>query len=114
MIADTFNRVVGVGFNGFPRGVADTPERLNNRDVKYQLVVHAERNAIHNATSSVAGCTMYVTLFPCSTCAGDIIQAGIARIVSPTPDEERLARWGESWRLSKQMLEEAGVVCHEC
>ncbi len=51
------------GFNGFPRGIADTPERLNDRDIKMRLIVHAERNAICNAARigvSIQGCTLYL------------------------------------------------------
>ena len=37
------------GFNGFPRGIADTDERLSDRDLKYPLICHAEENAIMHA-----------------------------------------------------------------
>ena len=38
-------QIVATGFNGLPRGFADLPERLQ-RPVKYDLIVHAELNAI--------------------------------------------------------------------
>ena len=39
-------RVVSTGFNGFPVGVEDTADRLENREIKYEMVVHAEQNAL--------------------------------------------------------------------
>jgi dCMP deaminase len=44
-------------------------------------VVHAEPNAILNASCSLEGATLYVTLFPCNECAKLIIQSGIREIV---------------------------------
>src|SRR5256885_7874148 len=55
---------IAEGWNGFPRGIADTNERLADRDVKLDLVVHGELNAILNAGRlgvSCIGATMYVT-----------------------------------------------------
>lgn len=48
-------------------------------DTKYPFVVHAEANAIMNRNvATLEGCTMYVALFPCSSCAKLIIQSRIA------------------------------------
>jgi dCMP deaminase len=50
----------------------------------HSRVVHAEANAILFAAKngiSTNGCTLYVTLSPCSECAKMIIQAGIKRVV---------------------------------
>ena len=41
--------VRSTGFNGFPRGISDTYERLHDKTEKLRLVVHAEVNAILNA-----------------------------------------------------------------
>ena len=46
VIVDGMNRLVSIGYNGFPRGVADDDERYNNRKTKLKLIVHAEANAI--------------------------------------------------------------------
>ena len=35
---------LSAGANGFPRGILDTPQRLNDRDTKLKIVVHAEVN----------------------------------------------------------------------
>ena len=45
-------QILSQGYNGFPRGIIDTPRRLNDRETKLSLVVHAEMNAIFNATYS--------------------------------------------------------------
>ena len=37
------------GFNGFPRGIEDDAERLEDREQKYPLICHAEENAIMHA-----------------------------------------------------------------
>lgn len=103
------NRVVrGMGYNGFPRGVEDFDERYNDRPTKYKFVVHAEVNAVLNASRDVRGCTLYCTLFPCSECAKVIIQAGITVVYTTAPDP----RWADSCSLAATMFAEAGVeVC---
>jgi dCMP deaminase len=101
-------RKFSVGFNGLPRGVADTPERLGDRALKNQMTVHAELNAIFNAGFDPAGCWLYVTRPPCHVCAQGIIQTRIALLVAPEPDLGH-PRWGESWALAGTMLSEAGV-----
>ena len=78
-------QVLAQGFNGFPRGIVDTADRYNNREIKYKYVVHAEMNVIYNATYngvSLDGSTLYVSGLPvCSDCAKGIIQVGISRVV---------------------------------
>lgn len=103
--------VAAMGYNGFPRGVEDRAERLNDRPTKYGMVVHAEANAILSAHHSVAGCTAYVWPWPpCSNCAALVIQAGIVRVVAPHPTAAQRERWGDSFALMQTMFTEAGVV----
>lgn len=99
------------GYNGFPRGVADTEERLNTREIKYDLVVHAETNAILTAKEPLTGCTLYLTFPPCIRCTTSIIQAGISRVVAIKPTEEQEARWGFS--KSRDLLAEVGIELTE-
>ncbi|MCS5592792.1 MAG: dCMP deaminase family protein [Gammaproteobacteria bacterium] len=103
--------VLSQGFNGFPRGIKDTPERYNHRETKYKFVVHAEMNAIYNATysgTSLDGATLYIYGLPiCSECAKGIIQVGIKKVVIEKSKE--LDNWNESLRLSQEMFSEAGV-----
>lgn len=79
------NRIISMGYNGFPNGVSDDDfpwERSGNPiDTKYLYVCHSELNAILNTNQDLKGCTLYVTLFPCNECAKAIIQKGIKRIV---------------------------------
>lgn len=99
-------------YNGLPPGVEDTAERLNNRDLKYKLVQHAEANAISTCARlgiKTDGMSMAVSLFPCANCAGLIIGAGIKEIITSEPSEDIKKRWGDDFLLSKQIFEEAGV-----
>ena len=108
VIVDHKNRIVSQGFNGFPRGVKDLHRRYNNRETKLNMVIHAEENALIFAQRSVEGCTAYVwPLPPCSNCAAKLIQAGISRVVSRTPNPN--SKWKESIERSISMFEEAGV-----
>jgi dCMP deaminase len=104
-------RLISVGFNGFPEGIADTEERLNNREVKYQIVVHGEANAILFAEQSLKNCTLYTyPLAPCSRCAGLVIQKGISRVVYPKmTDLAMIERWKDSLKLTKELFDEADI-----
>lgn len=107
VIVDKNKRVISMGYNGFPRGVKDTPERLNNREVKYSMVVHGEMNAIIFATQPLEGSTLYIWPFlSCSVCTAVIINAGVKRVVAPLNDNPR---WIESFKLSQTLYFEAGV-----
>lgn len=108
VITDAEHRVLGVGYNGFPRGVKDHPERYEDRPTKYSLVVHAEANALLNcpAPGSLRGAILYATLFPCTSCTKLIIQSGIARVVAPLPTQPP---WAEEAVTSRLMMDEAGV-----
>lgn len=106
VIVDQQDRVVSLGFNGFPRGVKDLDLRYTDKETKYLFVAHAERNALDNAPLSVEGCTLYSPLLPCNECAKSIIQKGITRVVSYAPIEDRPHL---NWDITKQMFLEAGV-----
>lgn len=111
VIVDRERRVVSLGYNGLPRGVVDDSSILNNKELKLQIVKHAEENAILNSLLRPAGCTIYVTHHPCASCAGSIIQSGISRVVFPSVplDSTFSQRWRESITLAQKILEEAGV-----
>lgn len=83
VIVNARNQVLSLGYNGFPRGIVDSVERLQNRQTKYAFIAHAERNALDNAECPVVGATLYTTLCPCNECAKSIVQRGISRVVSP-------------------------------
>lgn len=107
VIVDQKRRVVSVGYNGLPKGVKDTPERLENREIKYKAIVHCERNSIIFASQPLDGCILYTWPFQsCATCASMVIQAGITRCVAPYSDNPR---WQEEFALATEMFNEAGV-----
>lgn len=110
VIVDPRNkRIVSTGFNGFPFGVEDSADRLEDRSIKYEMVVHAETNALMFAGEQANGCTLYVTpLPPCARCAVLIIQSGIKRVLSPTPDTSR-EPWKTQFAISSQMFAESGI-----
>ena len=104
--------ILATGYNGFPRGVPDDPSWLEDREQKYPRVVHAESNVICHAArhgSSLEGATRYVTHAACPDCAGKIINAGIAKVVSRKPDHDFLSRWGEKFEIAMGMFDSAGV-----
>jgi dCMP deaminase len=106
VIVDAHKRVVSVGYNGFPAQIVDDA-RLHCRELKYEIIVHAEVNALIFAQRPVVGCTLYTSPFmSCSRCASMIIQAGITRRVAPHNDEPR---WAQSFELSRQLFREAYV-----
>lgn len=102
-------RVVGTGYNGFPPGIADD-DRLNDREAKLRLVVHAEVNAILDAGRDARGATLYMFGFnsaPCDNCTKHAIAAGIKRVVgggTPTPE-----RWKANLEQAAETLAEAGI-----
>ena len=109
-IVNERNRIMSVGYNGFPFGCDDDEfpwERTGDEyNTKYPYVCHAELNAILNcAGGSLVGCTIYVALFPCNECAKAIIQSGIKKVVyisdkyADTPGV----------KASKRMFQNAGV-----
>jgi dCMP deaminase len=104
-------QVLAQGFNGFPRGIIDSNDRYDNRDIKYKYVVHAEMNVIYNATYngvSLDGSTLYVTGLPvCSDCAKGIIQVGIQRVVMK--EQNIPSHWIASWKMTAGMFDEANI-----
>lgn len=107
VIINDLKQVVGMGYNGFARGVSDSPEDYANRDLKYKKVVHAEINAVLNAGLAVRGATLYCTFFPCPQCAACLINAGVKKIVArENPSDQR---WVEEQKIAETMLLQAGV-----
>lgn len=107
VIIDDKRRIVSTGYNGLPTSVKDTDERLDDRDLKLKIMVHAEHNAVLFAGRSVEDCTLYTWPFmPCSNCGSMIIQAGIKRVVAPYSDNPR---WAESFKLCEQIFKEADI-----
>lgn len=91
VIVNERKQILGIGFNGFPRGVDDDAEKYTNRETKLLYVCHAERNALDNCLIDLfnQNATIYCTFFPCTDCAKGIIQRGIKRVVTTVTMSER-------------------------
>ena len=103
--------VASLGYNGFPRGIEDKEEWLNNREEKYKRVVHGEMNAILNAREPLTGYTLYTYPGPlsCERCTVHIIQAGIKRVVGANENPSYTERWKDNTQTSLDLYKEAGV-----
>ena len=113
-IVDGNNKIVSVGYNGFPMGCNDDDipwaRSGDEYDTKYPYVCHAELNAILNHRgSSLEGCKVYVPLFPCHECAKAIIQSGIREVIYISDKYHDTV----GTRASRRMLDAAGVKYHK-
>jgi dCMP deaminase len=120
VIADEAGQQLAVGTNAPPRSLGLTASESleamrHNPAWKYFLLEHAERNAIYAAYAegkSLAGATMYGTLFPCADCARAIVAAGLSRLVifglGENPDRDE--KWLEHYRYAKEILARAGLT----
>lgn len=103
------NKIVGIGYNGFPKGISDDvfpwKDQGDFLETKYPYVVHAEANAILNASQNLKDCKLFVTLFPCNECTKLIIQSGIKELIYVSNKDA-----GKDFQIaSRKMLEKAQV-----
>jgi len=101
---------ISSSWNDLPRGVEHIPER-NRRPLKYKFTTHAEANCICNAARmgrSTKGYSIMVSMFPCTMCAGLIINSGIKKVYCPKPDYTHV-QYGRDFAISLQMFKEAEV-----
>ena len=102
------NRVVSIGFNGYPSGILDT--MTDARQVRLDKIIHAEVNAILYARQNLEGAELYVTPFqPCARCATLIVQSGIGKVITATHNGNDIARWADSFFRAEQMFREADI-----
>jgi dCMP deaminase len=111
-IVNPKNKIVGVGYNGFPTGCSDDEFPWNREgdflETKYPYICHAELNAVINKISAdLYDCRLYVALFPCNECAKVIIQAGITEVIYLS---DKYAET-DPVKASRRMFEAAGVRC---
>lgn len=90
MIVSDDNYPLGSGYNGPPRNCNDNsfswdrpPKDDPDAYSKYDIIVHAEANAIDHATCNgiLQDSTLYVTALPCNNCMKEIGRKGIKRVV---------------------------------
>ena len=118
-IVDPNRIILGIGYNGFPRGCSDEtlPWAKKSQDgdklkTKYPYVCHAEMNAIMNKNqSSLQDSTIYVTMFPCNECSKLIIQGGIKEVIYYEDKRHGKANAGPdpAYTASMTLLEMAGI-----
>jgi len=85
-IVDSKTRhILSIGYNGLPYGMndddfswEDSEDQLKS---KHSYVVHAEANAILNASQSIDGALVYITMFPCNECAKLLAQKRVKKII---------------------------------
>lgn len=113
VIVDSNNIVVGMGYNGFPRGISNTAlpweKEGELENTKYAYVCHAEENAVYNSNNSTKDCKLYCTLFPCNECTKTIIQNGIKEIIY---ESDKYADTSIV-RASKKMLKLANITTRQ-
>ncbi|MDO8626194.1 MAG: dCMP deaminase family protein [Candidatus Magasanikbacteria bacterium] len=113
VIANQHNVVMGLGYNGFPRGIHSDkfPWEREGKflDTKYAYICHAEENAVYNSNIPVRGCKVFTTMFPCNECAKMLVQNGVAEIIfelDKYPDQDIFIA-------AKRLFDAAGVKYRE-
>lgn len=125
LIVGPDKEILSAGFNGFPRGVLDTVERLSEREIKLKLMVHAEMNALLAAARTgmrLKGCSLYLAATdesgevwggpPCTRCLVEIIQVGITEIIT-YPVKSTPSKWHEDLEFSRNLIDEVGINYRE-
>ncbi len=102
------NRIVSLGFNGYPHGISDNAG-TDSRELKLLKTLHAEENALLYAKRDLSGCEIWITHFPCPNCAAKIIQTGITAVHCPVQNNDFLSRWADKIKLSEEMFTQSGV-----
>lgn len=109
-IVSSDNKILSMGYNGFPIGCSDDDFPWNREgapyESKYLYAAHSELNAILNYRGgSLEGSKIYVSLFPCNECAKAIIQSGIRTVIYETDIYHNT----DATRASRRMFDAAGV-----
>jgi len=104
VIVDDKNRLVSIGYNGMPQGLKNEDSYLNDRELKYKTIIHAEINALifaQKTHADLSKCTLYTFPFlPCSNCMSIFLQSGIKTFITLKNDSER---WKDSFEISRNL-----------
>ena len=113
VITDQNNVVLGMGYNGFPRGIESGILPWDREggftETKYAYVCHAEENAVYNSSQKVTGAKVYCTLFPCNECTKTMLQNGIVEVIYESDKYHDT----DACIASRRMLEAAGIKCRQ-
>ncbi len=96
----------------------------NEKETKNDTTKHAEILAIQKASKKLNswrlnGCKMYVTLEPCSMCAGALIQSRIEKVYIGTMDNKTgscgsVVNLLKDYKFNHKVEQENGVCKEEC
>jgi dCMP deaminase len=106
VLVDKNNGIICTGFNGLPQCVIDKEEYLLDRDIKLQIILHAEENAfcfVDNSARLIDATVYTWPIPPCAKCASQCLQRKILRFVAP--EVEKGSRWEKSIQLSEKNSE---------
>tara|TARA_R100001244_G_scaffold55670_1_gene47671 strand:+ start:106 stop:630 length:525 start_codon:yes stop_codon:yes gene_type:complete len=98
---------ISSGYNGFIRDI-DDHSLPSVRPEKYPFMIHAEANAIYNATrngQSTLNATAYITAIPCLHCLQMLYQCGVKEIVFSDISSPKMNIWNGDY---DQILELIG------
>ena len=113
VIVNDRNVVIGMGYNGWPRGIANDAlpwDRTGEtEETKYPYVVHAEENAVYNTNLQPTGCRIYCTLYPCGECAKTLIQTGVTEVIYDSDKHHD----NKLWVAARKLFKLAGVTCRQ-
>lgn len=112
VIVNDKKQVIGLGYNGFAKGINDSEARLNNKDIKRDLTIHAEENAIINTyENNTDNTTIFIYGYPpCLHCVNVLIQSGIKRIYFYNPNEKVSRYWKKNLNTAKDIAIEAKLI----
>jgi len=111
VITDNKNRVISIGYNGYPKGVED--DYTLSRDEKLRRTIHAEENAILFAKQSLEGTNVFITHPPCAKCTAHLIQVGISSVTYLKPDAVFEEKWRYEIQSSIEMFRQTGIEVTE-
>lgn len=119
IVTPDLEKLIAFGANHFPKGLNPTKEQIEDRNWKYQHIIHAETAAVHYAAvaenfelhnPTTKGAVMYMPWVPCTNCAKSIIDCGIKKLIGhkelimKTPE-----RWHKDTDYALQLLDMCGV-----
>lgn len=89
---------------------------FNERESKGDATAHAEFTAIRRACKKLGGwrltgCTLYVTLEPCTMCAGAIVNSRLDRVVIGAKDKKAGA-FGSVTDINELPLNHKAEICY--